>query len=561
MTHDTIRFDPPLTPGTGSKKQSASNAIACEALHRLEEASPLKDALPLTRPPLASCIVEDGSRIVDLLITDSAITGKGLKYSRGDGDSKEETFEAEVRQLRERNQGGFIGFDCERDPGTQRTTLIQVGDSTAVVLYRPKPGGTSLPQCLAGLLLDDNVTKMVVDDTGDSKFIKKDFDLTCAAVMDLQKAVQFLGFRQPGMQQLASYFLRVDVPKIKEISLQFTEGSFDQELTLPQKKYGTEDAIMAYEIGKKVAEVRAAPVTEHQRWKRQFYVGPGWSYMNHAALNAVVPSAFEQGLLDRNTPGLCGQTGCHRNRAFPSSEGELYGFCCKAHAIQSLGVSDEDLDDEDTDGHAYDTDDAYPAPPPPPPPTPPPPPPPPSPPREKERNKWNKEKERNKWNKLMTAGPKQPRRRLIPLSAAARSPSPPAFCRLVGCSHVLVEAPAGPPTLAQHESRLGCERLQAIVAVNREIDQRSLTATWCPALLFYHEEHPALIRPVSCEQSGCFRAHKPFSCTPFRVRRSEPRHRSCFKAHALRSIRGYYAELIAEFQPDHASTPRFQYYP
>ena len=156
--------------------------------------------------------------------------------------------------------------------------------SEVVLLFRPHPRSTSLPTCLAKFLEDTTITKMVVDDTADSKGLKADFGLACGTVQDLQGVASGFGFAvihpetkkiidtKPSMELLASYFLRYDMVKKKEISLSFTEESFHVPLTALQRQYGTMDAIMAYEIGRKMASIRALPPDQQRKWVRKIHI-------------------------------------------------------------------------------------------------------------------------------------------------------------------------------------------------------------------------------------------------------------------------------------------------
>jgi len=286
--HPTIILDPAVDTVTGPTKQLLKAQLAGMLMPRLVKGTPLLGVRPQDKLvfPLPWPLNHPGLTTLQFDV-ESEFPGKGLKFKRpGDvEEQKDVSFETELLLFSTRNAGSSVGMDFERDTGTGRTTLCQLSDGEVVLLFRPHPRSTSLPTCLAKFLEDTTITKMVVDDTEDSKGLKADFGITCGAAQDLQGvASSSFGFAvihpntkkiietKPSMDLLASYFLSYDMEKKKEISKSFTEASFVHPLTAQQGQYGTIDAILAYEIGQKMASIRALSLEQQRMWMREIKI-------------------------------------------------------------------------------------------------------------------------------------------------------------------------------------------------------------------------------------------------------------------------------------------------
>ena len=199
--------------------------------------------------------------------------GKGMGLWLGEQTGEEKkmgSFEEELRRLIKRNDS--IGFDCERDPRTKRTTMLQFSDEHVVLIYRPITTCNELPQCVIDLLQSTTVRKFFVDSKQDCEYILNNFKVSCKAVIDLQDEVREFGFGKPSLIALAQYFLHVNVPKNKDISVSFHESSYESELTSDQEKYAAVDAMMTHQVGQKVALIKAMSEVEQAWWVRKFTI-------------------------------------------------------------------------------------------------------------------------------------------------------------------------------------------------------------------------------------------------------------------------------------------------
>ena len=198
--------------------------------------------------------------------------GAALKLNRMvPDDAKEFSFDKEVYAFIDRNMNGRVGFDCERDTTTQRTTLIQMADARVVLLYRPPLHSRVLPEALTQLLRSSSVKKMAVATSQDLTCLKADFDLDCDGMVDLQETALEFGFTEAKTEVLAEYFLRYNMTKEKETAVTYTEVSLTQRLSAAQIKYGAMDAIVAYELGMKLLSIDAT--NTRANWSRCVYFG------------------------------------------------------------------------------------------------------------------------------------------------------------------------------------------------------------------------------------------------------------------------------------------------
>jgi hypothetical protein len=270
-TTSLLQFDPPAETFTSSNKNAAARKYHQNVLMRVQAA----DLLGRQFAPgdfMRSVSVSDDSNFIDLC-TDQAVAGRALILIRPSrGEYKHGTFEDEVHAFGTRNKGGHVGFDAERDIISSRTTLLQIADEIAVLLFRPAPTCKMLPTCLNELLTDKDIQKTAVDFQQDDKYLRVDFGLDCNPAVDLQVKAAKYGFEhRVSTELLASYFLNVDIKKDKGVKKRFSESLYDQNLTTQHKKYGAVDAIIAYELGRKLTEIEEND--DGKKWKRRVVVG------------------------------------------------------------------------------------------------------------------------------------------------------------------------------------------------------------------------------------------------------------------------------------------------
>lgn len=271
-----LQFLPPAKAVVAPTKKAAKREWCVYILDRVQRADLMGHyiALGLLIPPIF-----DGDAIFIELVVHQPEAGRALIFNHLCRDEyKQITFEEEVQAFITRNKGYHVGFDAERDTGNNRTTLIQIADEFAVLLFRPSPGCDSLPPCLEQLLTDLEIQKTVVDMTQDNAALKNDFKLACNPMVDLQDITTKFGFgTKPGTKLLASYFLGCDIKKDKNTSKQFSVAVYDKDLTQQQKEYSAEDAIIAYELGAKLREIEEGTPEEKEKkkelWQRRVIVG------------------------------------------------------------------------------------------------------------------------------------------------------------------------------------------------------------------------------------------------------------------------------------------------
>ena len=222
-----------------------------------------------TRPFFPSPVLWNESPQECKICTD---LGSVVKISRmATDDAKEVSFDEEVYAFIDRNMDGRVGFDCERDPATQRTTLIQLADAFVVLLYQPPLLSRVLPEALTQLLRSSSVKKLVVDMSQDLKYLKADFDLDCDGMLDLQEMALTFGFAKASTEVLAEYFLRYNMTKEKETAVTYTEASLTRRLSAAHIKYGAMDAIVAHELGMKLLSIDETDTRAN--WSRCIYLG------------------------------------------------------------------------------------------------------------------------------------------------------------------------------------------------------------------------------------------------------------------------------------------------
>ena len=246
-----------------------------------------------TRPSFPSLVLWNEPPQECEIATDFGTVVKLRRMARD--DSKEGSFDDEVYALIDRNMGGVIGFDCERDAKTNRTTLIQLADASVVLLYQPPLLSQELPKALAQLLRNPSVSKMVVDKSQDLKYLKADFKVSCDGMEDLQERALEFGFFKANTKVLADYFLRYDMTKEKGTAMTYSEASLTMRLSAAQIKYGALDAIVAYELGMKLLSIHATD--SRASWSRCVYFGelPTGAKTNKRKFPPAADACYTQG--------------------------------------------------------------------------------------------------------------------------------------------------------------------------------------------------------------------------------------------------------------------------
>jgi hypothetical protein len=178
-----------------------------------------------------------------------------------------QTLHNALSDMVERNRDGRIGVDIEREPKTNITTLIQISDASIVLLFRTNRHIRPLPNALAIFFQNPKITKLFVDPANDIKFLFRDFNVSCAGVVDIQKLAVDYGFVKASTEVLAKYFLRYNLVKDKTTKMQYTMASLERPLGEDHVKYAALDAIVAYEIGKKMDAIDSSGA--RNIWTRQ----------------------------------------------------------------------------------------------------------------------------------------------------------------------------------------------------------------------------------------------------------------------------------------------------
>jgi ribonuclease D len=145
----------------------------------------------------------------------------------------------------------ILGFDTETKPSFKKgrknkVSLIQLSNNELACLFRINK--TGMPQELADLLSNPEVTKVVVAIHDDIKIISSIKKFSPAGFIDLQSYVRDFGIQSSGLKKLAAIILGFRISKRQQV----TDWEAVQ-LTEAQQIYAATDAWVCYEIYDKLA--------------------------------------------------------------------------------------------------------------------------------------------------------------------------------------------------------------------------------------------------------------------------------------------------------------------
>ena len=145
----------------------------------------------------------------------------------------------------------ILGFDTETKPSFKKgrknkVSLIQLSNNELACLFRINK--TGMPQELADLLSNPEVTKVGVAIHDDIKIISSIKKFSPAGFIDLQSYVRDFGIQSSGLKKLAAIILGFRISKRQQV----TDWEAVQ-LTEAQQIYAATDAWVCYEIYDKLA--------------------------------------------------------------------------------------------------------------------------------------------------------------------------------------------------------------------------------------------------------------------------------------------------------------------
>ena len=145
----------------------------------------------------------------------------------------------------------ILGFDTETKPSFKKgrknkVSLIQLSNGELACLFRINK--TGMPQELADLLSNPEVTKVGVAIHDDIKIISSIKKFSPAGFIDLQSYVRDFGIQSSGLKKLAAIILGFRISKRQQV----TDWEAVQ-LTEAQQIYAATDAWVCYEIYDKLA--------------------------------------------------------------------------------------------------------------------------------------------------------------------------------------------------------------------------------------------------------------------------------------------------------------------
>ena len=150
----------------------------------------------------------------------------------------------------------FIGFDSEQKPTFKKgqadngVCLIQLATKDKCYLIQIKQIKNLKP--LINFLEDDKIIKIGTGLKGDNIALFKQFNLRLKSTIDLEDIFKKLSSKnQIGAKKAASIILNEKLQKSKNISRSNWEN---EELTLGQIKYASEDATVVYDVMNKILE-------------------------------------------------------------------------------------------------------------------------------------------------------------------------------------------------------------------------------------------------------------------------------------------------------------------
>lgn len=150
----------------------------------------------------------------------------------------------------------FIGFDSEQKPTFQKgqadngVCLIQLATKNKCYLIQIKQIKNLKP--LINFLEDEKIIKIGTGLKGDNVALFKQFNLIVKSMIDLEDIFKKLSSKnQIGAKKAASIILNEKLQKSKNMSRSNWEN---EELTLGQIKYASEDATVVYDVMNKILE-------------------------------------------------------------------------------------------------------------------------------------------------------------------------------------------------------------------------------------------------------------------------------------------------------------------
>ena len=150
----------------------------------------------------------------------------------------------------------FVGFDSEQKPTFQKgqadngVCLIQLATKNKCYLIQIKQIKNLKP--LINFLEDEKIIKIGTGLKGDNVALFKQFNLIVKSMIDLEDIFKKLSSKnQIGAKKAASIILNEKLQKSKNMSRSNWEN---EELTLGQIKYASEDATVVYDVMNKILE-------------------------------------------------------------------------------------------------------------------------------------------------------------------------------------------------------------------------------------------------------------------------------------------------------------------
>lgn len=145
----------------------------------------------------------------------------------------------------------ILGFDTETKPSFKKgrknkVSLIQLSNGELACLFRINK--TGMPQELAELLSNPEVTKVGVAIHDDIKIISNIKKFSPSGFIDLQSYVRDFGIQSSGLKKLAAIILGFRISKRQQV----TDWEAVQ-LTEAQQLYAATDAWVCFEIYEKLA--------------------------------------------------------------------------------------------------------------------------------------------------------------------------------------------------------------------------------------------------------------------------------------------------------------------
>jgi ribonuclease D len=148
--------------------------------------------------------------------------------------------------ISELKRSEILGFDTETKPSFRKgrrnkVSLLQLADENNAWLFRLNI--TGLPQELAEVLADENITKVGVAIHDDIRALKHLTHFEPLGFIDLQSVVSVHGIKQLGLKKLSAIILGYSISKSQQVS-----NWEAPELTPAQQIYAATDAWVSRKI-------------------------------------------------------------------------------------------------------------------------------------------------------------------------------------------------------------------------------------------------------------------------------------------------------------------------